>query len=242
MRFAILADIHSNMAAFEAVLNDAKGRGGFDKIWCLGDMVGYGPDPNGCIKLLREYEHVCIAGNHDWAAIGNMDTFEFNPVAAEAAHWTERELTAENKDYLLGLPLILNENGFTLAHGSPREPIWEYLLSTQAAQENFDYFETPYCLVGHSHIPLIFELEGEEAVYKELGETVVKLPENHMILNPGGVGQPRDGDPKASYAIYDAETRTVSHYRVEYDIQATQRKMAEAGLPEPLIRRLSFGR
>jgi diadenosine tetraphosphatase ApaH/serine/threonine PP2A family protein phosphatase len=242
MRFAILADIHSNLAAFEAVLRDADSRGGFDKIWCLGDMVGYGPDPNECVERLREFEHVCIAGNHDWAAIGKMDTFEFNPVAAVAAHWTAKVLSDNSKEYLLGLPLTLHEDGFTLAHGSPREPIWEYLLSTRAAQENFAYFETPYCLVGHSHIPLIFELQDDEAVYRDLGEGEIKPAENRMIINPGGVGQPRDGDPRASYAIYDNESLTVSHYRVEYDIEATQKKMAGAGLPEPLIRRLTFGR
>lgn len=241
MRIAILADIHSNLVAFEAVLSHAESRGGFDKIWCLGDMVGYGPEPNACIKRLREFEHVCIAGNHDWAAIGKMDTSEFNPVAAIAAHWTAQELTEEGKDYLLGLPLILQENGFTLAHGSPREPIWEYLLSTQAAQENFAYFETAYCLVGHSHIPLIFELSGDEAVYREFGESGLKLSKNRMVINPGSVGQPRDGDSRASYAIYDAETHILDHYRVEYDIEATQKKMEQYGLPAPLIRRLNFG-
>jgi diadenosine tetraphosphatase ApaH/serine/threonine PP2A family protein phosphatase len=242
MRFAILADIHSNLAAFEAVLSDADSRGGFDKIWCLGDVVGYGPDPSECIKRLRQFEHVCIAGNHDWAAIGKMDTSEFNPVAAAAAHWTEEKLTAEDRDYLLSLPFILCEDGFTLVHGSPREPIWEYLLSTEAAQDNFAYFETAYCLVGHSHIPLIFELVADTAVYREFRETNLKLEEKRMIINPGGVGQPRDSDPRASYAIYDSEAQTVSHYRVEYDIPATQKKMAEQGLPTPLILRLSVGR
>lgn len=242
MRFAILADIHSNLAAFEAVLGDADNRGGFDKIWCLGDMVGYGPDPNECIKRLRQFEHVCIAGNHDWAAIGKMDTSEFNPVAAAAAQWTAEQITAEDKDYLLSLPLTLHENGFTLAHGSPREPIWEYLLSTEAAQDNFSYFETSYCLVGHSHIPLIFELDSNMVVYRQFGETNVALEEKRMIINPGGVGQPRDGDARASYAIYDSEAQTVSHYRVEYDIPATQKKMAEQGLPTALILRLSVGR
>jgi diadenosine tetraphosphatase ApaH/serine/threonine PP2A family protein phosphatase len=242
MRYAILADIHSNLAAFEAVLTDADGRGGFDKIWCLGDVVGYGPDPNECIKRLRQFEPVCIAGNHDWAAIGKMDTSEFNPVAAAAAHWTSEQLTAEDRDYLLGLPLTLREDDFTLAHGSPREPIWEYLLSTEAAQDNFAYFETAYCLVGHSHIPLIFELAADKAVYREFTEANLKLKEKRMIINPGGVGQPRDGDPRASYAIYDAEAHTLRRYRVEYDIPATQRKMAEQGLPTPLILRLSVGR
>jgi diadenosine tetraphosphatase ApaH/serine/threonine PP2A family protein phosphatase len=243
MRYAILADIHSNLAAFEAVLSDAKNRGGFDRIWCLGDVVGYGPDPNECIKRLRQFEHVCIAGNHDWAAIGKMDTSEFNPVAAAAAHWTAEQLTAEDKDYLQNLPLTLRENGFTLAHGSPREPIWEYLLSTEAAQDNFAYFETAYCLVGHSHVPLIFELVSNKAVYRMFPEgTNLKLGKRRIIINPGGVGQPRDSDPRASYALYDSEAQTVRHCRVEYDIPATQKKMAERGLPTPLILRLSVGR
>jgi diadenosine tetraphosphatase ApaH/serine/threonine PP2A family protein phosphatase len=242
MRYAILADIHSNLAAFEAVLSDADGRGGFDKIWCLGDVVGYGPDPNECIKRLRQFEHVCVAGNHDWAAIGKMDTAEFNPVAAVAAHWTAQQLTAEEKDYLENLPLILREDCFTLAHGSPRDPIWEYLLSTEAAQDNFTCFETPYCLVGHSHVPLIFELVSNKAVYRMFPEgTNLKLGKKRIIINPGGVGQPRDGDPRASYALYDTEARTIRHYRVEYNIPATQKKMEKRGLPMPLILRLSVG-
>ncbi|MCJ7516015.1 MAG: metallophosphatase family protein [Dehalococcoidia bacterium] len=243
MRHAILADIHSNLAAFEAVLHDAEGRGGFDKIWCLGDVVGYGPDPHECIERLRQFEHVCVAGNHDWAAIGKMDTSEFNPVAALAAHWTAEQLTAEDKDYLQNLPLTLHENSFTLAHGSPREPIWEYLLSTEAAQDNFACFKTAYCLVGHSHVPLIFELAADKAVYREFKEgTNLELKGRRMIINPGGVGQPRDGDPRASYAIYDSEAQAVHHYRVEYDISATQKKMSERGLPTPLILRLGVGR
>jgi diadenosine tetraphosphatase ApaH/serine/threonine PP2A family protein phosphatase len=242
MRCAILADIHSNLEAFEAVLGDAAARGGFDKLWCLGDVVGYGPDPHECIERLRQFEPVCIAGNHDWAAIGKMDTSEFNPAAALAAHWTAEQLTAEDKNYLLGLPLTLKENDFTLAHGSPREPIWEYLLSTDVAQENFAYFKTAYCLVGHSHVPLIFELVDDKTVYREFKETTLKLKDRRMIINPGGVGQPRDGDPRASYAIYDAEAQAVYHYRVEYDIPATQKKMSEHGLPTPLIWRLGVGR
>ena len=242
MRYAILGDIHSNLAAFEAVLRDADDRGGFDKIWCLGDVVGYGPDPHECIERLRQFEHVCVAGNHDWAAIGKMDTADFNPVAARACHWTAQQLTAEDKDYLQNLPLTLRENDFTLVHGSPREPIWEYLLSIEAAQDNFANFETAYCLVGHSHVPLIFELFGSNAIYRVFPEeTGLKLEENRLIINPGGVGQPRDGDPRASYAIYDAKALTICHYRVEYDIPATQKKMAERGLPMPLILRLSVG-
>ena len=241
MRLAILADIHSNLAAFEAVLGDAKNRGGFDKIWCLGDMVGYGPEPNQCIKRLREFQHVCIAGNHDWAAIGKMDTSEFNPVAAVAAHWTAEQLTAESKDYLLGLPLILHEDGFTLAHGSPREPIWEYLLSARAAKENFAYFETPYCLVGHSHIPLIFELVEDDAVYLELREAEFKLSEKRMIVNPGSVGQPRDGNPDSAYGFYDDQLKRYVLKRVPYDIHTVKKKIIRAGLPAILAHRLSEG-
>ena len=242
MRYAVLGDIHSNLAAFEAVLQDLEGKGGFDKIWCLGDVVGYGPDPHECIERLRQYDHVCVAGNHDCAAIGKMDTADFNPVAARACQWTAQQLTEEDIDYLKNLPLSLCQDDFTLVHASPRDPIWEYLLSIEAAQDNFACFETAYCLVGHSHIPLIFELAGNKAVYKMFSErTSLKLGKKRLVINPGGVGQPRDGDPRASYALYDTEARTVCHYRVEYDIPATQKKMAERGLPTPLIVRLSVG-
>jgi diadenosine tetraphosphatase ApaH/serine/threonine PP2A family protein phosphatase len=242
MRYAILGDIHSNLAAFEAVLSDGDARGGFDKIWCLGDVVGYGPDPNECIYRLRQFEHVCVAGNHDWAAIGKMDTADFNPVAAQACQWTAQQLTAENIEYLKNLPLGVCQEDVTMVHGSPREPIWEYILSVEGAQENFAYFETSYCLVGHSHVPLIFELVDSKAVYRMFPEGAEsELGKIRMIINPGGVGQPRDGDPRASYALYDTDTRTVHHYRVEYDIQATQKKMEEQGLPMPLIMRLNVG-
>lgn len=242
MRYAILADIHGNLVAFQAVLDDAEARGGFDEIWCLGDVVGYGPEPHQCIELLRSFKHLCIAGNHDWAAIGNMDTSDFNPVAAQACQWTASQLTEEDIAYLKALPLTLVQDNFTLAHGSPREPIWEYLLSPEQARENLDYFTTAYCLVGHSHVPLIFEQIGRSVAYRVLNDGMkIELGENRLIINPGGVGQPRDGDPRAAYAIYDSEGQTVFHYRVEYDIAVTQKKMAERGLPLSLILRLSHG-
>lgn len=242
MRYAILGDIHSNLTAFQAVLEDARARGGFDEVWCLGDIVGYGPDPHECIELLRSLNHLCVAGNHDWAAIGNIDTSDFNPVAAQACHWTARQLTSEDIDYLKALPLTLCQDDFTLAHGSPREPIWEYLLSAEAAYENFDCFTTTYCLVGHSHVPVIFELIKDSVSYRPFAEeTGIEMRGNRLIINPGGVGQPRDGDPRAAYAIYDADTQSIYHYRVEYDIASTQKKMAEHGLPLPLILRLSHG-
>ena len=161
MHTAILADIHSNLEAFTAVLEDIQWRGGADEIWCLGDIVGYGPDPHDCIELLRQSKHICIAGNHDWAVLGKLSTADFNPDAAAAISWTAQQLTPDDISYLEGLPLTLEKDDFTLAHGSPREPIWEYLFSTTAAMASYEFFTTSYCLVGHSHIPLVFRQEDD---------------------------------------------------------------------------------
>lgn len=244
MRYAILADIHSNLAAFEAVLKDVEAKGGCDQIWCLGDIVGYGPDPVECIELLQKCKHLCIIGNHDLAATGKIDTSDFNPVAAQACHWTSQRLTSEEINYLENLPLRLCQDNFTLVHGSPREPIWEYLLSAEAARDNFDYFETSFCFIGHSHVPLVFEYMDKQNKCRlrqlEAGE-IVELREHRLIINPGGAGQPRDGDPRASYGVYDDQAEVFYHYRVEYNIAATQKKMLELNLPLPLILRLSQG-
>ena len=243
MRYAIIADIHANLAAFTAVLNDIDGRGGVAEVWCLGDVVGYGPDPHQCIELLCQYSHVCVAGNHDLAAIGKIDTSDFNPDAAAACRWTGQQLTTEDIRYLESLPLVIKKGEFTMAHGSPREPVWEYLLSTFSARENFDYFPSPFCLVGHSHVPLIFEYSEAGACSLSLFPAggVLELAQNRLIINPGGVGQPRDGDPRASYAIYDSEARTISLYRIPYDIGATQARMVEYRLPMHLVARLDYG-
>ncbi|HEX73991.1 MAG TPA: metallophosphoesterase family protein [Dehalococcoidia bacterium] len=243
MRYAIIADIHANLTAFTAVLDDIERRGGVEEVWCLGDIVGYGPDPHQCIELLCQYKHVCVAGNHDWAAIGKMDTGDFNPDAADACHWTARQLTLEDTKYLESLPLVVQRGDFTLVHGSPREPIWEYLLSTSSAKQNFAYFQSQFCLVGHSHVPLVFEYNetGACLVSEFPVDNILKLAKNRLIINPGGVGQPRDGDPRASYAIYDSQARSVTLYRVPYDIGATQARMMEHKLPVRLIMRLSYG-
>jgi predicted phosphodiesterase len=245
MRYALLADIHSNLAAFEAVLADIKSKGAIAAIWCLGDIVGYGPDPVECIQLLRQQPHVCIAGNHDWAAIGRLDTSDFNPTAADAVQWTGQQLGREEIDYLQSLPLSLQQDNFTLVHGSPREPIWEYLVSVEAARDNLAYFQTSHCLVGHSHLPFVFECAQGDCrlgrLPKDSPLDLSKMGECRLIINPGGVGQPRDGDPRASYATYDSQAETIHHYRVEYDIQATQRKMLRYRLPESLALRLSYG-
>jgi diadenosine tetraphosphatase ApaH/serine/threonine PP2A family protein phosphatase len=243
MRYAIVADIHSNLAAFTAVLDDIELRGGVSEVWCLGDVVGYGPEPHQCLELLQQYNHVCVAGNHDWAAIGKVDTSDFNPDAAAACHWTARQLSPEDISYLESLPLVVQRGDFTLVHGSPRDPIWEYVLSTESARQNFAYFQSQFCLIGHSHVPLVFEYDETGAcLFSEFPtDSVLTLAKNRSIVNPGGVGQPRDGDPQASYAIYDGEGRSINHYRIPYNIGATQSRMTEHGLPRQLVSRLRYG-
>ena len=243
MRYALIADIHANLTAFTAVLDDIKLKGGVEEIWCLGDVVGYGPDPHQCIELLRQYNHVCVAGNHDWAAIGKLDTSNFNPDAAVACRWTAQQLTPEDVKYLESLPLVSQKDDFTLVHGSPREPIWEYLMSASSARENFTYFQSHFCLVGHSHVPLAFRY-GDDGVCSFSSFSPYAgliLGRNRLIINPGGVGQPRDGDPRASYAIYDSERKMVRLYRVPYDIDATQVRMVRHNLPMRLVVRLGYG-
>ena len=242
MRYAIIADIHANLTAFEAVLDDMERRGGVDEIWCLGDIVGYGPDPHECIERLRQYNHVCVAGNHDWAAIGKVSTADFNPDAALACQWTAGQLTAKDIRYLERLPLEIDKDSFKLVHGSPREPIWEYVISIGIARENFNFFQSPYCLVGHSHVPFVFREEDGSCTSSRLVDNIgLAVGESRLILNPGGVGQPRDGDPRASYAIYDSESRIVRLHRIAYDIIITQDGMMEKGLPVRLAVRLQHG-
>jgi predicted phosphodiesterase len=244
MRYLVISDIHANEAALSAVLADA---GSFDFVWCLGDLVGYGPDPNQCIEQLRELPHFSLAGNHDWAALGKLDTTSFNSDARVASVWTQAELTPANREYLQALPTNDVKEQFTLAHASPRQPVWEYVLDPLIAQRNFAYFDTPYCLVGHTHIPIIFCSRGEG-----LGSCTTLVPpyngpvhleiEGRLILNPGSVGQPRDGNPNASYAILDTHAMTWEHRRVSYPIEITQERMRARGLPPRLIERLAYGR
>lgn len=243
MRYLVVADIHSNFTAFQAVISDARQRGGFDSIWCLGDIVGYGPDPHDCIELLRRYEHICVAGNHDLAAVGKLDTRNFNYEAAQANQWTARQLTPGDATYLASLPTRLELGPFTLVHGSPRQPLWEYLLELHEVIANLPYFNTPYCFIGHSHAALLFkQLDESHCIGHRLSsEEHVPLSQHRLVINPGGVGQPRDGDPRAAYAIYDEKRQTVLCYRARYDIAATQTKMRLAKLPPLLISRLEEG-
>ncbi len=243
MRYAIIADIHANLAAFKAVLDDIKRRGGVEEVWCLGDVVGYGPDPRQCIELLRQYNHVCIAGNHDWAAIGKLATSEFNPDAAVACRWTGQQLRPGDIQYLENLPMVIQKEDFTLVHGSPRQPIWEYLISVSSAKENFAYFQSQFCLIGHSHVPMVFKYDetGTCSFSQFMPNVGLALGKSRLIINPGGVGQPRDDDPRSSYAIYDNETGMIRLYRVPYDISVTQTRMVKHNLPVRLVARLSQG-
>jgi predicted phosphodiesterase len=243
MRYAIIADIHSNLAALTAVMENIERGGGVDEIWCLGDIVGYGPEPRECLDILRKTANVCVAGNHDWAAIGKINTAEFNPDAAAANQWTSQQLSDEDIEYISNLPLIAQKGDFTLAHGSPREPIREYLLSSGAARENLAYFETRSCLVGHSHQPVVFDCNDTENISAKylLPDSPVTTGEGRFIINPGSVGQPRDGNPDAAYAIFDSEQQSIRLHRIPYDISATQKKMQAHGLPVRLAARLSYG-
>lgn len=238
----VLSDIHANQVALETVLADAAGK--WDRLWFLGDLVGYGPDPNECVDILRTHDPLALSGNHDWAVLGKLDTEEFNPEARQAVDWTKQTLSAERVTYLSTLPPRLETGDFTLAHGSPRHPIWEYLLDLETALENFAHFATPYCLVGHSHVPAVFELDEEAGVmngYMAPAGEVIQLGHQRIILNPGSVGQPRDGDPRAAYALFDETAMTFTFYRVEYDVVETQRRMKSHNLPRRLIDRLAQG-
>ena len=241
MRVAIISDIHANLAAFEAVLADLQD---IDELWCLGDIVGYGPEPNECIDLLRSRNHICIAGNHDWAAIGRISTADFNPDAAAAIAWTTAQLTPASRSYLESLPLKIEKDYITLAHGSPRDPIWEYIVYPGIAQANLHDFATTTCLVGHTHIPVIYSCQAPDGTCTSLEPSYnapFLLTLGRQIVNPGSVGQPRDGNPDARYIILDLDQRSILYRRISYDIEKTQRKMQEANLPSRLWMRLSYG-
>jgi predicted phosphodiesterase len=241
MRIAVVSDVHSNLVALEAVLTDL---GSVDAIWHLGDMVGYGPEPQAVVDRLREAGAVGVRGNHDDAA-GGADSIEFfNPDGRAAMEWTRARIDEPTRLYLAGLPerRVPTGSDFTLAHGSPSDPIWEYLTSPAAAERNLSAFETRYCLVGHTHMPLVFrESRGRvTALVPDPGRRQ-DLDRRRLILNPGSVGQPRNGDPRSSYLSIDTDAGHATWHRVEYDVAATQAEMLTAGLPPRLARRLSFG-
>jgi diadenosine tetraphosphatase ApaH/serine/threonine PP2A family protein phosphatase len=196
------------------------------------------------VSRLRDYDLVCLAGNHDWAALGRLDLSSFNGDARAAVTWTDRTLRPEVRDFLEGLPSYLEQGGFTLAHGSPRQPVWEYILDPLIAAINFAYFSTQYCLVGHTHTPVVHALDAEASVCRvrapRYGEPLA-LDDSRLIINPGSVGQPRDSDPRAAYGVLDTDAHTWEHRRVAYPVDETQNRMRQHGLPHRLVARLQYG-
>ena len=242
MKALILSDIHANFEALTAVMDDAVTRGGCDAIWCLGDLVGYGPDPGPCLDLLGSYDILAVTGNHDMVAAGKMSSEDFNGAAAAAIRWTTEQITEEEREFLAVLPEVTEVQDFTLVHGSLRAPVEEYLLGPEAGEATLRRMKTRFGLVGHSHIPFICRETGGPPLFHRFTEgQVFPLGEERLIINPGCVGQPRDRDPRPSYAIYDSEAATVERHRVNYSMPVTQRKMREANLPEYLIDRLEHG-
>jgi diadenosine tetraphosphatase ApaH/serine/threonine PP2A family protein phosphatase len=243
MAILVISDIHANIEALDAVLAAADGR--FDRLWFLGDAVGYGPDPNPVVERLLALAPECwLAGNHDWAALGRMDLNEFNPDARAAAVWTNRQLSARVRAHLdtLSPRLDLAGEGVTLAHGSPRHPIWEYVLDAGTADDNFQAFDAPLGLCGHTHVPAVFDqaLDGTERRPYALDQRF-EPGLGRRLVNPGSVGQPRDGDPRASYLLLEPGTWAFTFHRVAYDLEAVQTKILAAGLPHRLAARLAYG-
>jgi diadenosine tetraphosphatase ApaH/serine/threonine PP2A family protein phosphatase len=242
MLVLLVSDIHGNQTAFEAVL---AAQPSFDALWNLGDTVGYGPRPRECLDLVVGHgADPSLAGNHDLAAVGTLDLAEFNPVARRAAQWTGAQLGAEHRAYLLARPVMTTASGYTLAHGSPRAPVWEYVTTAAVATANFAYFDTRVCFIGHTHLATSALLEegAMQAHLRPLRDgDILDLDAGRYLINPGSVGQPRDRDPRAAYALLDTDQGTVTAHRVPYDIPETQRQMALAGLPGILITRLSLG-
>jgi diadenosine tetraphosphatase ApaH/serine/threonine PP2A family protein phosphatase len=239
MRIAVLSDIHGNLPALEAVLSDLQP---YDALWQLGDICGYGPQPDEVVERLASEGALGVRGNHDSAAIGQLDTDAFNDDARAAIEWTAGHITQTTRDWLSQLPLRSVDEPFTLVHGSPRDPTWEYVYSGSVARANMDAFVTQRCLVGHTHIPALFRQRNGrvEAVQVTPGRAY-ELGAERAIINPGSVGQPRDGDPRASALIIDSAAQTLEWRRVEYPIAAVQVRMAQLGLPRRLVARLEFG-
>lgn len=241
MRILVISDIHANLTALEAVLAHA---GEVDETWCLGDVVGYGPDSNECVERVRNLPNLtCLMGNHDAASLGYIDLRTFNREARLSLQAIRRALSNENLEFLGSLPQKLVVRDVTIAHGSPRNPVWEYILDTFTAVDNFNHFEGAYCLVGHTHVPVAFYYPKESRTLSwKLIEPGKRLPLNgRMILNPGSVGQPRDHDPRAAYAVISPDEHYWESFRVEYDISSVQQRILAQGLPERHAVRLAEG-
>jgi len=240
VRLAIVSDIHGNLEALDAVLEDLERRRP-DRTLCLGDFVGYGASPNECIERLRPRIAGAVIGNHDCAAVGRLRLTYFNSDAAEAARWTDQRLTPDHRDYLLALPYRIREGGALLVHASPTEPEgWHYVLSPADADEEMEAYEESVCFIGHSHYAGAFE-RSERGVRYTRDPELLLAPGRRYLVNVGSVGQPRDGDPRAAYVLWDTARGTLHHVRVEYDVAEAGRRIVEAGLPRFLADRLQWG-
>ena len=251
VRYAVLSDIHGNLEALSAVLDDLAGER-IDRYLCLGDAVGYGADPEACLGRLRACQAISVCGNHEWACLGKLDARWFNEAALAAILWTRDRLSFSDLDTLRRWPLVTTEEAVTLVHGSLSHPDrFEYLVDLAQAVDTAKACRTAYCVVGHTHVPIVFEYDSstrqaarvlssaEELAQVRLGPSADGM---RYVINPGSVGQPRDGDPRASFAILDTQARMLTIRRVAYDIAGAQRKIREAGLPELLAWRLAVGR
>ena len=241
MRVAVISDVHSNLHALEAVQRDIA-RERPDEVWNLGDSVGYGPRPSECCETLAGLASLSLVGNHDLAAIGRISLAGFSPAAAAAAAWTREHLTGSASAYFADLQPTSKLAGCELYHGSPREPVWAYVLRAAGAYEAFSLSSEPLVLVGHSHYALAASLVAEKLGFDLApGDTVVDLSAGRWLLNPGSVGQPRDGDPRSAYLLLDLDAGRAEFRRVAYEIERTQCEIRETGLPEQLASRLSRG-
>jgi predicted phosphodiesterase len=241
MRVAVISDIHANLHALEAVLAaiDAER---VDTVWCLGDVVGYGPRPNECCAAIAQRTGLCLAGNHDLVVRGDIDLSDFAGDAGAAASWTKTVLTDASAAFLARLEPHARRETIELFHGSPRDPVWDYVLSEQVAWLSFRATTARTLLVGHSHVALALRDEGDKGVSGGLAPAGTEVDlDGRWLLNPGSVGQPRDGDARAAWLLLDVAGARASFRRVEYDIAATQREMKAARLPRALARRLVRG-
>jgi predicted phosphodiesterase len=240
MRVAVISDVHANRHALDAVLAAIDGEG-VDAIWCLGDVVGYGPQPNECCELVRERADLCLIGNHDLVALGELAVTDFNDEAAAAALWTSERLSKESDSFLRGLEPSAAVDGAQLFHASARDPVWEYVLTEEAARATFELTTAPIVLVGHSHVALALAWAVDRVGGGVASDGVELELGGRHLLNPGSVGQPRDGDPRAAWLLLDLDRRLATFRRVAYPIEKTQAEMREAGLPRLLSDRLARG-
>jgi predicted phosphodiesterase len=242
MKVAVISDIHANRHAFEATL-EAIAASDASELWCLGDLVGYGAEPDACVELAREHAAVCLAGNHDLAVTGEISFDEFSRGASMAAQWTREVIAPENMEFLRGLTPRGDEEAVGLYHASPRDPVWEYVLSALLAELCLDAQGRRICLIGHSHVALSFvRHKGELATGEPRREgTQLDVAEGEWLLNPGSVGQPRDGDRRASWLLLDLDSMAASFQRADYDIAGAAAAIRAARLPDSLAERLEYG-